>query len=873
MECAVDVSSVVGEEDATTGESLKQYLHREASPGPNGGGGGGGGCNSDDNSGSTSKAVSGPSPSPQKFLDKDGRPLSSPLPKQASESPLPLTMTGLTQPTTSGNLLPMPVLRTVAPSPSRKIGADLGHAFSATSSHTGVGASTSDSLSTTTMSGSVPANTFLMPNAPAVGHSSFKRRNSGRKSVSYADDTEEHHPSSTAGDDSFISGSSYLEEGSGAEAVAPVIGVGKSPALPPPLNPTALGEARPLSGPSGELLLQNDNDKPIKTGSPHQSKRRQKDSSGQRGRHAKAVAEAEADGPIHTESPSRNRKRLDLLSSQFDALETALTACDKEVLPCVVQFLRASKSLEAKQSQQHRWELNRLQDTIDSINAEKEELVSEMAAAKEKLSASASRHLEEREQFQKRIRLLEEAIGESKSSAFERAAAEAQRVASEISTWKDSAQSMASQRDAAVKELSELRARVEATTSASSLATKQFHELQELLKASTAKEAQLAASLAKSEAMSRTYEELAAQLRAKQQTDVEGQRKDAISATDKIRSLESALADANKVHQASQHQHSQLLAATEAKMKEFEKNIGSHQAAQAAAALNKDELDRLLDESRAAVARLTTEKESLTADREAMQRQLQQATTNSATDGKELRRISDTHAAEIASLKDRLAATKIKFDSEMKAKIEGLESTIAGLKATAEEARRRAEAAEFKMKEAVTERNKIEKGALEAAAASDMAAKQRSDQLARQQEQVERLSAAANEKLKRIKLVQTDSLNAIAKLQAVERSCESSYSCQSCLAVVKAPLMCAPCGHMFCKSCLEDANRNKMSTSNAALVGTGRVLLFCPECDVSNILATAPSKQMDALASKFEYRQKVLEDLETLMRSVGAQQD
>eukprot|EP00743_Colponemidia_sp_Colp-15_P014924 GILK01017798.1.p1 GENE.GILK01017798.1~~GILK01017798.1.p1 ORF type:complete len:345 (-),score=57.95 GILK01017798.1:57-983(-) len=308
-------------------------------------------------------------------------------------------------------------------------------------------------------------------------------------------------------------------------------------------------------------------------------------------------------------------------------------------------------------------------------------------------------------------------------------------------------------------------------------------------------------------------------------------------------------------------------------MKEFEKIIESHQSAQAAAALTKDELDRLLDESRAAVAKLTTEKESLTADREAMQRQLQQATTNSATDGKELRRISDTHAAEIASLKDRLAATKIKFDSEMKAKIEGLESTIAGLKATADEARRKAEAAEFKMKEAVTERNKIEKGALEAAAASDMAAKQRRDQLAHQQEQVERLSAAANEKLKRIKLVQTDSLNAIAKLQAVERSCESSYSCQSCLAVVKAPLMCAPCGHMFCKSCLEDANRNKMSTSNAALVGTGRVLLFCPECDVSNILATAPSKQMDALASKFEYRQKVLEDLETLMRSVGAQQD
>eukprot|EP00164_Ancoracysta_twista_P023288 GFYU01043482.1.p1 GENE.GFYU01043482.1~~GFYU01043482.1.p1 ORF type:complete len:154 (+),score=1.97 GFYU01043482.1:1-462(+) len=112
----------------------------------------------------------------------------------------------------------------------------------------------------------------------------------------------------------------------------------------------------------------------------------------------------------------------------------------------------------------------------------------------------------------------------------------------------------------------------------------------------------------------------------------------------------------------------------------------------------------------------------------------------------------------------------------------------------------------------------------------------------------------------RVGRVRQEATRLVESLQAIEDACESGYSCQACLQVLSDPLTCAPCGHCFCRKCLEDANKRHMSTSS-------RTALYCPECDMPHITYAIPSRQLDLLASKFEYRKKILSGLEGLIEN------
>lgn len=122
---------------------------------------------------------------------------------------------------------------------------------------------------------------------------------------------------------------------------------------------------------------------------------------------------------------------------------------------------------------------------------------------------------------------------------------------------------------------------------------------------------------------------------------------------------------------------------------------------------------------------------------------------------------------------------------------------------------------------------------------------------------LEQQRAAAEARLKHVRGVQEETLKTVRKLINVEKACESGYSCQSCLQLLKDPITCAPCGHVYCRKCLEEdkSNRGKKSGS----------FLFCPECDDNCVSTVVPIKAMDLLTGKFQYRCQVLGDLSALL--------
>lgn len=45
--------------------------------------------------------------------------------------------------------------------------------------------------------------------------------------------------------------------------------------------------------------------------------------------------------------------------------------------------------------------------------------------------------------------------------------------------------------------------------------------------------------------------------------------------------------------------------------------------------------------------------------------------------------------------------------------------------------------------------------------------------------------------------------------------------------------------------------------------------MYCPECDLAHVTMTFPSKQMDLLASKFEFRKRILKNLDGILGTLG----
>lgn len=125
-----------------------------------------------------------------------------------------------------------------------------------------------------------------------------------------------------------------------------------------------------------------------------------------------------------------------------------------------------------------------------------------------------------------------------------------------------------------------------------------------------------------------------------------------------------------------------------------------------------------------------------------------------------------------------------------------------------------------------------------------------------QRSALEKQRAAAEGRMRHLRQVQEETLKTVRKLHNVEKACESGYSCQGCLQLVKDPVTCAPCGHVFCRKCFESDPHNREKKSK----GT-----FCPECDEANVAMVVGNKALDLLTGKFEYRCQVLSDLTAML--------
>ena len=121
------------------------------------------------------------------------------------------------------------------------------------------------------------------------------------------------------------------------------------------------------------------------------------------------------------------------------------------------------------------------------------------------------------------------------------------------------------------------------------------------------------------------------------------------------------------------------------------------------------------------------------------------------------------------------------------------------------------------------------------------------------------LSAWAQE----LRVMQEESVRTAKKLLSFEEACEPNYSCEACIQVMKDPVICAPCGHAYCKECLVTANAKKGKRPDGKLT-------FCPECDASTVSYVLPSRTLDLLTGKFAMRKMALQDMATLLERVAA---
>ena len=99
-----------------------------------------------------------------------------------------------------------------------------------------------------------------------------------------------------------------------------------------------------------------------------------------------------------------------------------------------------------------------------------------------------------------------------------------------------------------------------------------------------------------------------------------------------------------------------------------------------------------------------------------------------------------------------------------------------------------------------------------------------------------------------LRMLQDETAKTVRKLLTAEEACESGYSCMACMAVMKDPVLCSPCGHSYCRKCLVE-NQIKKGAK------------FCLDCDEYSVTDIVPSRALDLLSGKFLYRKQVLNDL------------
>jgi chromosome segregation ATPase len=119
----------------------------------------------------------------------------------------------------------------------------------------------------------------------------------------------------------------------------------------------------------------------------------------------------------------------------------------------------------------------------------------------------------------------------------------------------------------------------------------------------------------------------------------------------------------------------------------------------------------------------------------------------------------------------------------------------------------------------------------------------------------------AAQRTSQLKVLQEECGKAVRKLIAAEEASESGYCCQSCMNVLNKPVVCVPCGHNFCEACFKETNGGKPPGP--------RKEMYCPECDRQHVTQVIPSRTLDLLSGKFNYRKQVLRDLLSLLDRDG----
>eukprot|EP00891_Asterochloris_glomerata_P009568 jgi/Astpho2/9568/fgenesh1_pg.00146_%23_22_t len=84
---------------------------------------------------------------------------------------------------------------------------------------------------------------------------------------------------------------------------------------------------------------------------------------------------------------------------------------------------------------------------------------------------------------------------------------------------------------------------------------------------------------------------------------------------------------------------------------------------------------------------------------------------------------------------------------------------------------------------------------------------------------------------------------------------QALFSCLACVALLKRPVVCVPCGHCYCHACLMASERNGHLT--------------CPECNHLPIQRWVPDRVLEGLLSKHEYKMQTLRDLQTSLNQRG----
>ena len=93
--------------------------------------------------------------------------------------------------------------------------------------------------------------------------------------------------------------------------------------------------------------------------------------------------------------------------------------------------------------------------------------------------------------------------------------------------------------------------------------------------------------------------------------------------------------------------------------------------------------------------------------------------------------------------------------------------------------------------------------------------------------------------------------DALAKLNNAQEAMEGVLTCMNCMEVYQGPMTYIPCGHTFCKECVESSK------------GRNGGEYRCDECGSSRPVKSVTSNSLiDEVAGKFSYQKQVLDALQ-----------